>query len=67
MKNLLFILAALSLAGCDSGSVIDRSESPRSHKSANTKTAVEYFEGQCLEFGFKHNTPGIAQCIQNQM
>tara|TARA_B100000497_G_C7474894_1_gene292148 strand:- start:50 stop:253 length:204 start_codon:yes stop_codon:yes gene_type:complete len=67
MKNLSFILAALSLTGCNSGSGIDISESPMSHKAANTKTAVEYFEGQCLEFGFKHNTPGMAQCIQNQM
>jgi hypothetical protein len=66
-KIVLGLVAITLLAGCNStGSGIGMAESPLWHMSATKEDKLQYFTNQCLEFGFKYNTPEMAQCIQNQ-
>jgi hypothetical protein len=55
------------LSGCGgTGSGVGMKESPLWHMSASAEEKLKYFTQQCLGFGFKINTPEMAQCIQNQ-
>jgi hypothetical protein len=69
MRKLLvmgFISTGL-LTGCGgSGNGYGFKESPLWHSTASAKVKQKYFQDQCLGFGFKLNTPEMAQCIQNQ-
>jgi hypothetical protein len=68
MKNIAILsVFALALSGCGgSGSGVGMSESPLWHMTASADQKLEYFKQQCRGFGFKDNTPEMAQCIQNQ-
>ena len=69
MRKLLVIgfISAGLLTGCGgSGNGIGFKESPLWHSTASAKVKQKYFQDQCLGFGFKLNTPEMAQCIQNQ-
>lgn len=69
MRKLLvlgFVSVGL-LAGCgDIGEGIGLKESPAWHGTASAAVKQKHFQDQCLGFGFKLNTPELAQCIQNQ-
>lgn len=64
-KVRLTLLSVSLLAACGNGG-IGMVESPAWHMTASSAEKKKYYTEQCLEFGFKENTPEMAQCLQIQ-
>ena len=67
MKKFCTLLAALGyVAGCAADGAAGREGSPVWFMRTTPAEQAAYFQSVCVTYGFKPNTPQMAQCIQTE-
>jgi hypothetical protein len=56
---------AITLAGCQTGG-IGMPGSPAWMMSTSPEQKADFYRSQCVGYGFKQGTPGMAQCMQTE-
>jgi hypothetical protein len=65
MKTVKTILACFLVAGCQTGG-LGTPGSPAWQLSTTPEQKTAYFQDVCKSYGFKLDTPQMAQCMQNE-